>query len=411
VGSSLRGSVLRLGLLGSLYFSQGLPFGFFTQSVPVMLRNAGHSLGEVGLVSLLALPWALKFLWAPVVDRYGLSGYGHRKSWIIPLQLLAIVVMLTLAVLADTVSMRGLLIAVFLLNLVAATQDIATDGMAVDMLPPRERGWGNALQVAGYRVGMIFGGGALLIFHEQLGLPLTFAIMAAVTGLATIPVLLAVEPARLPAVSGSDASNVHFLFRRGTWQILALVALYKAGDAFAGAMLRPYLVDADWTLSDIGLALGTLGFGAGMLGAVLGGSLLNRIGRRRALLVFGIMQAATVAGYALHAGMHGGDTALYALVAAEHLAGGMATAALFTCMMDWCSEESSATDYTVQASTVVIATGVASALAGFSAQAIGYFGHFVVSAILAAGAVAAVILLFPRTVQTGRSSGAPVEVA
>jgi PAT family beta-lactamase induction signal transducer AmpG len=98
-------------------------------------------------------------------------------------------------------------------------------------------------------------------------------------------------------------------------------------------------------------------------------------------------------------------------VAAEHLAGGMATAALFTCMMDWCSEESSATDYTVQASTVVIATGVASALAGFSAQAIGYFGHFVVSAILAAGAVAAVILLFPRTVQTGRSSGAPVEVA
>lgn len=139
-----------------------------------------------------------------------------------------------------------------------------------------------------------------------------------------------------------------------------------------------------------------------MPGAILGGSLLNRIGRRRALLILGIIQAATVASYAAHAATHGPDAALYVLIASEHLVGSMATAALFTCMMDWCSEESSATDYTVQASTVVIATGVASALAGFSAEAPGYFGHFAVAAVLASGAVAAVVLLFPRSVQTGR---------
>lgn len=388
-----RTTVVRLGLLSSLYFAQGLPFGFFTQALPVMLRQQGFSLGEIGLTSLLALPWALKFLWAPAVDRYGLARLGQRRSWILPLQLASVAILVALAVSA-TGSMRLVMTAVLLLNLVAATQDIATDALAVDMLAPAERGMANGLQVAGYRVGMIVGGGVLLILHERLGDQGAYLAMAALIAVATVPILVAREPRR-PPPEGARPATVHFLRRPGAVQILLLLAAYKTGDAFATAMLRPYLADAGFTLADIGWLLGTVGFVAGLLGALCGGALVNRTGRRSALLWFGLLQAATVGGYALLALGVPERGALYALCAAEHFAGGMATAALFTCMMDWCSREASATDYTVQASAVVIATGAASALAGFSAQALGYAGHFAVATAGAVGALIAVRRGFP----------------
>jgi MFS family permease len=177
--------------------------------------------------------------------------------------------------------------------------------------------------------------------------------------------------------------------------LLALAVVYKAGDAFATGMLRPFLADAGLDLAAIGRLLGTVGFSAGLAGALIGGALVNRIGRRNALVGFGLFQAATVAGYAALAIGRPGPAALYALCAAEHLAGGMATAALFTCMMDWCSPEASATDYTVQASAVVVATCAASAASGFSAQAFGYFGHFALATVIALGALVAVHFGFP----------------
>ena len=152
----------RLGLLGTLYLSQGLPFGFFTQALPLIMRKRGMSLESIGLSSLLALPWALKFVWSPYVDRY-----GTRKSWILPLQLLTALTLVGTAIARDAFAV--VLASVLLTNLLCATQDIATDGLAVDMLANEERGLANGVQVAGYRVGMILGGGVLLIFHERLG--------------------------------------------------------------------------------------------------------------------------------------------------------------------------------------------------------------------------------------------------
>lgn len=385
----------KLGLLGSLYFSQGLPFGFFTQALPVMLRKQGFSLGEIGLASLLAIPWALKFVWAPVVDRYSIPRVGRRKTWIVPLQLASVALLAVLGSSAEASSMTGLMAAVLLLNLVAATQDIATDGLAVDLLAPPERGLANGVQVAGYRVGMIVGGGLLLILHDRLGSAGTFLSMAALTGLATIPVIAAREPAHRQREAQRASTHTHFLRRPGALSLLGLIVTYKAGDAFATGMLRPFLADAGLSLADIGWLLGTVGFVAGLVGALCGGALVNRLGRRRSLVAFGLLQAMTVAGYAYLAIGKPSPGALYALCAAEHFAGGMATAALFTCMMDWCSQETSATDYTVQASAVVIATGLASAVAGFSAQALGYFGHFCLATVLALAALAAVRRYFP----------------
>jgi RhtX/FptX family siderophore transporter len=385
----------KMGLLGSLYFSQGLPFGFFTQALPVLLRKQGLSLGEIGLASLLAIPWALKFLWAPVVDRHSIRRIGRRKSWLVPLQLTSVAILAALASSGRTNSMAVLTGAVLLLNFVAATQDIATDGLAVDMLAPSERGFANGLQVAGYRVGMIVGGGLLLILHDRLGSAGTFGAMAGLTALATLPIIIAREPQRSGPDEERPSANIHFLRRPGAARLLLLIVAYKAGDAFATGMLRPFLADAGLSLKDIGWLLGTVGFVAGLVGALCGGVLVNRLGRKNALVGFGLLQAAAVAGYAYLAIGKRSFAALYTLCAAEHFAGGMATAALFTCMMDWCSRRASATDYTVQASAVVVATGIASALSGFSAQALGYFAHFCIATALALGALAAVRRCFP----------------
>lgn len=408
LASSLGSPVLELGLLGSLYFSQGLPLGFFTQALPVMLREDEFTLGEIGLTSMLAMPWGLKFLWAPFVDSTPLSRLGRRKSWIVPLQLGSALLLLGLAMSSLVLhSMPVLMAGVFLLNLIAATQDIATDGLALDVLAPSERGLANGLQVAGYRVGMVVGGGALLILHDELGSSGTFVAMAALTALATLPILLTRESERHHDREPVPAAKApHFLRRPGTGRVLLVVVTYKAGEAFATGMLRPYFSDLGLTLGDIGWLLGTVGFVSGLVGALLGGALANRLGRQRALVVFGLLQAATVAGYAFMAASAPGLTTIYALCAAEHLAGGMATVALFTCMMDWCSVEQAASDYTVQASAVVIATGMATLLAGVSAQALGYANHFALASVLSLSAVAAVMVGFPRA--NARASGGPL---
>lgn len=389
--SSLLG---KLGLLSALYFSQGLPFGFFTQGLPVLLRQRGFGLAEIGLSSLLALPWALKWLWAPLVDRWHWPVFGRRKSWILPLQLTTIAILVVLAVLGDAASMQLWMAAILLLNLLAATQDIATDGLAVEVLRDRERGLANGIQVAGYRLGMIFGGGALLIWYEALGSRGTFLAMAALTALASLPLLRLREPGDVVSFSQRPRMR-HWLRRPGAGQVVLLLVAYKMGDAFATGMLRPFLADRGLSIADVGWLLGTVGFVAGLLGALSGGALVNRLGRKRALLVFGLLQAATVAGYACLAYASFDKLALYALCGAEHFAGGMATAALFTCMMDWSSEQAGGTDYTVQASAVVLATGAASALAGFSAQALGYFAHFCLASVLALGALLVVQVCFP----------------
>jgi predicted MFS family arabinose efflux permease len=266
------------------------------------------------------------------------------------------------------------------------------------MLPPGERGFANGLQVAAYRVGMILCGGVLLAVYADIGHHATLAAMAGLTLLSSVPVLVAREP-EVPLGAGTRAApHVHFLRRPGAWRLIALVVVYKAGESFAQGMLRPFLKDRGLGLADIAWMLGTVGFVAGMAGALAGGALVGRIGRRRSLVAFGLGQVMTVAGYAYLAFGTPSYIEIATWVGVEHFASGMATAALFTSMMDWSRPESGGTDYTVQASAVVVATGAAAALSGFSAQALGYGPHFVVASALCAIAIAVVARLYPEEV-------------
>ncbi len=389
-----RSTATKLGLLATLYFSQGLPFGFFTQALPAVMRQQGVSLAAIGLSTLLALPWGLKFLWAPWVDRRGDFRGGRRRRWILPLQLSSAVVLLLLALADPAHSLAWLIVGVLLTNLIAATQDIATDGLAVDLLQHHERGLGNGVQVAGYRVGMIVGGGALLVAFDHLGWAWTFACAAGLMLLATGPVWRFREPPPPPSTDETPKqASVRDALRwflshpqRRGW--LMVLVIYKAGDYLGTSMLRPFFIDHGLGLADLGLLLGTVGFAAGLLGALVGGAAVGRLGRRPALLLFGALQAASVASYAFATGPDASGLHFYGPVIFEHFATGMATATLFTVMMDHCRAEHAATDYTLQASLVVLATGLAAALGGTTAQLLGYGPNFVLGAAISLAAVA-----------------------
>lgn len=386
----------KLALLFCLYFSQGLPFGFFSHAVPTLLRSYGVELHVIGLISFLAFPWGLKFLWAPWVDRYHFPAIGQRKSWILPLQFAAILLLVVLSCLDPTRFATGdwwwLFVVLGLVNLVAATQDIATDGLAVQALQPSERGIANGMQVGGYRVGMVFGGGMVLVIIAALGWQPTFWLLGMLLLLATLPVLWMREPVVTTHQERNRLPAWHVLWsfvrQRDMWRWLLVMMLYKVGDAFGSAMGKPLLVDLGLELDVIGWIGGGVGMGAGIAGAIAGGLWVQRLGRVKALIIFGILQSVGVLAYAWLATQAPVLEWVVAVNVLEHFAGGMATAALFTLMMDACRHAHAGTDYTVQASLQVGAVGIAHGLSGFSADWLGYSLHFVV-----AGGISLAVLL------------------
>lgn len=397
-----------LGLLAMLYLAQGLPGGLLGKALPALLREQGISLAAIGFTSLLALPWALKFLWAPFIDRF-----GTRRRWLLGLNLLTMALMFAIAGRDFAAWVQGafvpLLAMLFLLNLVAATQDIATDGLAVSRLGERLRGIGNSVQVIGYKVGMIIGGGLLLWLIDRYGWRASYAGIAALVGLTLLPVWL-MRAERTPVARAATHADWHgvrgygrlfadFLRRPGMLWWLVAVAVFKAGDALASRMIGPLLSDAGLTLADIGLLTGVTGALAGVCGALAGGVLLLRMGHRNALLVFGALQALGLLGYLQVAGGAHDLRTLYAVVCIEQFADGLSTVALFTAMMDACRAHSPGTDYTLQASLQVTVSGVFALGSGVLAGAAGYGTVFIAGAALTVLALLPVYLYFRTAAQ------------
>jgi MFS family permease len=377
----------KIGLLTSLYLAQGLPYGFFTQALPVLLREAGLSLKMIAATSLLFLPWALKFLWAPFVDHV-----GTRRQWLLPLQCAGVLGALALAGVEIDGGLLVLFVAALLFNLVAATQDIATDGLAVRILDPRERGLANGIQVGAYRLGMILGGGLLLWIYAQAGWQPMFACMAALLALTILPVLWLREPRRPAGAGAATAARPSFASLAAGWAarlrtpgflaFVALICCYKFGDSMVASLIGPFMKDAGLPTETIAIMKGTVGSLASLAGAALGGWVAFRFGRRNAVLGCGLLQTASLGFYI--AAASGGSVLplLWAGTVAEHLLGGMATVALFTLMMDASDPEHAGTDYTLLACAIVVAMGVANFAGASVADAFGYLPTFLLGTAL-----------------------------
>jgi MFS family permease len=369
-------------LLTALYVAQGLPYGFFTQALPVLLRDAGLSLKAISATSLLFLPWALKFLWAPFVDHY-----GTRKQWLLPLQVSGAIGALLLTQLDLSHGYVVVLAAAFLFNLVAACQDVATDGLAVRILDARERGLANGIQVGAYRVGMILGGGLLLWIFARTDWATMFACMAALLALTVLPVLPLREPRPSANAVATPATAVaagwlHRLRVPGMSAFIALICIYKFGDSMVASLIGPFMRDAGLSKETIALMKGTVGSLASLAGAALGGWFAFRAGRRRALLVCGLLQTASLLFHVAAAYGIGGIGMFWAGNVAEHLFGSMATVALFTLMMDASDPEHAGTDYTLLACAIVVAMGLANFTGASIADAVGYAPTFVAGFVL-----------------------------
>lgn len=375
----------RFPLIAGLYVSQAIPLGFFVVAMPAILRAREVSLEAIGLLSAVAAPWLLKFLWAPLVDRFGSRRFGHHRSWLIPLQTLSVLCVALIAGL-DPATQLGPLAAVGLLfMLVSATQDIATDGLAVRILPAAERGWGNGIQVGGYYLGQILGGGAVLVLYSRFGWGPALAAMALLLALPLLPVLTFREPdhrqdaATAPPVA-LDFRSIGRFFRRAGALWVVVVMLYRAGETMAMTMLNPMLVDLGYALDEIGVVTGVAGSLASMAGALTGGFWLGKLGRKRALVAFAAIQAPVLLLLILPATGRVGLAGIYAVVTAAAFAGGMATAALYTAMMDKSTTATAATDFTVQQALAAIGPLAGAGLSGLSATHLGYPGHFTLAA-------------------------------
>lgn len=395
---TIRPIAMPLAALAALYVSQGLPSGLFAHALPVFWREAGVSLAWIGALKLLALPWVLKALWAPAIDR-SLQKGATPLRWITGLQLGAVTALALLAFIGLSPASNQLVPVVVLIltiNLLMATQDIVTDGLAVRWIPPHWRGLANTLQVAGYKIGMLAGGALLLVLAEHSGVGT--AILAPVL-LLLLCYLLAARSRRLrsrvevgdPAAQSLRAGFTGFVSLPGMMAWLSLLATYKIADAMGSGLIRPLLSDGGWSRADIGTftLITTL---TGLLGAVAGGWVYQQAGSRRSLIYLGLAQALTMAAWALVA--ERGTTAglVYSVGILEQMADGASTVALFAVMMSLCRKGWEGTDFTVQASIQVVCAGVFGLIGGLTAEAIGYATLLVLAGGLGALVIATLAL-------------------
>lgn len=373
----------KIALLIALYLAQGLPFGFFTLALPVLLREAGYSLTQISLLSLVSLPWVLKFLWAPVLDHT-----GTRRTWLLGFQFASIIGALFLTQADPSNGLTALIIAAFAFNILAASQDVITDGLAVRMLDVKERGLANAIQVGAYRLGMILGGGLLLTVFARTNWQVTFLCMAALLSLTVLPTFFLKEGTT--TANGARYSAVELLLgwlRRlmqpGIVRFAAIIFLYRFGDQMVATLLGPFLIDQGMNKEAIALMKGTVGSATSLFGAIIGGWLAYSAGRRTAVLSSGIAQAASYTLYIVAALGMGGVSLLWVATICEGVIGTMATVALFTLMMDASDPEHAGTDYTLFASLVVVMSPIGNISGAAVADAVGYAPAFTLGSILA----------------------------
>ena len=396
----------RIGLLCVLYLVQGLPFGFQVGALPIYLREQGVGLAAIGYSTALAAPWALKFLWAPLIERFG-GRRGRRKVWIVPVQLMMVLGFLVASQISVTTQMVPLMVTLLVLNTLAATQDIAVDGLAIDLLPPEELGVGNAAQVVGYKIGMLLAGGVLVWASAFLGWSGAFMVMAAVVAAVAIVVWSVdegEESAHFETVAIESVGEIVRVLvtamRRPTmgWA-LAVVATYKMGESLIDVMYKPFLLDQGITASELGLWLGTWGMGASVAGSLTGGILATRIPLARLLMGWAAIRLIPECGQ-LGLAMGWLDVEMGAVVAvslAEHFAGGALTTVMFASMMGWVDRRIGATHFTALACVEVWGKSLAALFSGVMAERLTYAGTFGVGIFIGV----AFLLLLTRVPPSG----------
>ena len=380
---------LRMLVAALMGFASGLPLLLTGSVLQAWMKDEGVDLGTIGLFALVGLPYTLKFLWAPLMDRFSPNALGRRRGWLLLFQLALIVSLVWLSLARPAVDPWWLAVAALLVTFFSASQDIVIDAYRRESLSDEEQGLGASLYVNGYRVGMLLASGGGLILADHLSFAQVYQLMAAFMLLGVATTLFAPEPVTAEGVPRTLREAVlepfiEYFQRRDALLILAFILLYKIGDTMASHMTTPFYLDIGFSKTEIGTVVKLFGFWATVTGGLIGGLLIMRLGIFRALWLFGILQGVSTAGFSVLAQVGASVPGLAAVITFENLSGGMGTAAYVAYMASLTNRKFTATQYALLSSLMGVPRVIAAAPTGYLADAMGWSWFFVACTLIAA---------------------------
>ena len=365
-----------------LSFSSGMPLGLVWIAIPDWMRDAGIDIRLVGLFTLAQAPWTFNVVWAPLMDRFPLPFLGRRRGWAAIAQVGLLLGTLGLSGVGDHPDTPWLALALTLaIAMAAASQDIAVDAYAVDVLRKEEQGAAVGARIGLYRMAMLVAGGTAITVAGSTSWPLVCVGLAALYLPMLAITILAPEPKNLPPGPKTLRDAVWqpflgFLSRHRAVEILAFVILFKFGDNLAQGLLRPFLVDMGYTEFHRGVALATVGTTATIVGSIVGGLGTNVIGLGRALWIFGFLQIFSNVGYILLANLPMQPGLLYGAMGFESLCQGLGTGAFSVLLLRMTQKRFSATQYALFSTLFGMGRIVSGPIAGFMVHSVGWSNFF-----------------------------------
>ncbi len=383
-------------------FASGMPLYLLLQLVPAWLRESGVSLAEIGLFALVGLPYTWKFIWAPLLDRWSMK-LGLRRSWMLATQIALIAsigLMGHLDPVAQTawVASMAAVVAFF-----SATQDIAIDAYRREILPDEELGLGNSVHVQAYRIASLVPGSLSLILADHLSWPTVFWITAAFMLIGVALSIAVKEPVRSSVEHRSLKDSVvapfsEYVQRRGWAHLLlamAFMVLYKLGDNMATALSTPFYLDLGFSKTEIGLVAKNAALWPSIVGGIVGGLAMIRLGINRALWVFGLIQMVSILGFAVLAWV-GHDLRWLAIVIAfEYLGVGLGTAAFTAFIARESSRTFAATQFALFTAIAAVPRTFMNATTGFLVERMDWIPFFLLCTFLAVPGMLILIWIAP----------------
>jgi MFS transporter, PAT family, beta-lactamase induction signal transducer AmpG len=404
----------KISALLFLGFSSGLPLLLTSRTLQAWMKDAQVDLGVIGWFSLVGLPYTLKFLWSPFLDRFVPPFMGRRRGWLVMTQVGLMVAIAAMAWQQPAQTLHLLALNALIITLLSATQDIAGDAYRTDVLTPTEWGMGASTWVLGYRLAVLISGSIALILADSLPWSRVYLLLALMMGVGLLASFWAPEPQEQVRPPDSLADAVYLPFREffgrlgipSAVAVLLFVLLYKLGDALVGNMATPFLLDIGYSKTEIGAIQGTFGFMATTLGVVGGGIVITKIGIHRALWVFGGLQALSNLGYLLLTWVPKQSSALLAeinlknflsmfwtalvtnpylmlAINVENFCAGLVTAVFVAYLMSLCHHAFTATQFALLSSLMATSSIILAAPAGNLAKATGWSTFFLLTIVAA----------------------------
>lgn len=379
-------------------FASGLPLYLLLNLVPAWLKTEGLSLRAIGAFALIQFPYTWKFLWAPLLDRYGILPWlGRRRSWMFVSQLGLLAAIAWLGHLSPRDDLPLIVVLTVVLAFLSATQDIALDAFRREILPDAELGLGNAIHVNVYRIAGLVPGSLALILADHLPWSQVFLITAAFM----VPGLLMTLSVREPLAAGGTPRTLReavvepfreFFGRHGTQSallVLAFLFFYKLGDSLCTALATPFYLDMGYTKTEIGIIAKNAGLWPAVAGGILGGVWMLKLGINRALWVFGVVQAVTILGFLGLAWVGAAESTparlilLALVIGSEAIGVGLGTTAFVAFMARTTHPAYTATQLALFTSLMAVPRTVINAGAGWLVEQMGWTGFFALCFLLA----------------------------